>query len=125
LLLFLSAAESDGELSGDSLDGAERKKPQHSRPPAGPSVHVHRDAARGAAADSDAMTFVSALTSDGTCADSVDDGSYSYAELHDAAEGNKKSMIPKPIRKKKKKSDVWKMQPISTKPYTHIPTTND
>lgn len=88
-------AVSDGELSGDSLNG-------DNSPPRANKVDL-----------SDNMSYMSALTND---------DAQSYAELHDPAEGNKKSMIPKPTRKKKKKLEVWKMQPISTKPYTQIPS---
>lgn len=84
-------SDGDGDLSGDSLDG--------------------RDTGKSRADHSDAMSYVSALTND--------DG-HSYSDLHNAAEGSKKSMIPKPVRKKKKQ-EVWKMQPIAVKPYIPLP----
>lgn len=99
---LLLAAESDAaDLSGDSLDGESDANMR--------TTNDHKLVAD----QSDAMTYVSALTND--------DG-YSYTELHEAAEGNKKSMIPMPVRKLKKRAQVWKMQPIPTKPYTQIPT---
>ena len=90
--------DSDGDVSGDSLNDQKQ-------------INVTND-------NGDNMTLVSALTTD------YPDG-YSYTELQEPKNGNKKSMIPKPLAKKpRKKVEVWKMQPISTKPYVPVPVTN-